>query len=207
MRKPIIIGVAGGSCSGKTTFISETQKLLGDARCGILYQDHYYIDQSAHFDGDGKSVNFDHPDAIEFSLLALHLDTLKSRQDIEVPIYDFNTHKRQKETTPFAAKDIILVDGILILSQMQIIDRLDYSIFIECDEQTRLERRINRDTKERGRSQEGIIEQFTKHVAPMHKKFVEPSKNRADKILTQIDIYELLDQRINMIEQLIAPNK
>ena len=115
MQRPHIIGVAGGSGSGKTYFAKDLQRMLGEENCSIVYQDNYYIDQSAKFDGDGGSVNFDHPSSLDFPLLAQGLNILKSGTPLAIPIYDFKTHTRQKETLYGKPTKIIIVDGILIL--------------------------------------------------------------------------------------------
>jgi uridine kinase len=183
-----IIGVSGGSGSGKTTFA----RLLAQARAGcvILSQDHYYIDQSAHFRGDGENVNFDHPDAIDFPLLAQHLAMLKQGAAVEVPNYDFVTHTRKRETEHFKPYPVIVLDGTLILSQPAIREHLDASIFIDAPEAIRLERRIHRDTTERGRTLEGIMKQFTRQVKPMHDQFVEPSKTHANHVISGVEAFE-----------------
>jgi uridine kinase len=171
-----IVGIAGGSGSGKTTFARALAAELGLRECSVLSQDHYYIDQSARFTGDGESVNFDHPDAIDFALLRRHLLALKSGETIGVPIYDFATHTRRAETTLFKPAPVVLLDGTLILSQEALRPCLDVTFFIECAEVVRYERRLRRDVKERGRKPEGVRKQFDRHVKPMHDLFVEPSK-------------------------------
>ena len=177
------MGVAGGSGSGKTTFASALQKALGEENCGVLSQDHYYIDQSARFTGDGESVNFDHPDALDWSLLHRHLIELREGDTIQVPIYDFATHKRLLATRPFEAKPVIILDGTLIFTQSRILKALDHRIFIQTAEEIRFQRRMNRDVKERGRTPEGVKKQFERQVKPMHDQFVEPSAQFADVIL------------------------
>lgn len=171
-----LIAVCGGSGSGKTTFARRLVEILGEDHCAILSQDRYYIDQSDRFKEDGGDVNFDHPSAIDFDLMAEHLRILSSGRPIEAPLYDFATHKRLKRTTTFKAKPVIIVDGILVLSQKQIRDAIDASVFIDIPESVRFERRLRRDTVERGRTPEGIEKQFLKQVKPMHDQFVEPSK-------------------------------
>jgi len=175
----LVVGIAGGSGSGKTTLANTLKELLG-ARAEILYQDSYYIDQSHRFDGDGGSVNFDHPASLEFSLLAEHIRRLKSGLAIEVPCYDFATHKRLPRTETFPSCEVVIVDGILLLSQDAICDVLDISVFVDTDEALRYERRLERDVRERGRTPEGVLKQFTQQVKPMHDLFVEPSKENAD---------------------------
>ncbi|MFS4460688.1 uridine kinase [Bdellovibrio sp. HCB2-146] len=190
MQRPHIIGVAGGSGSGKTHFAKQLQKMLGEAHCTILYQDNYYIDQSAKFDGDGGSVNFDHPSSLDFSLLASGLKTLKSGQQLEIPIYDFVTHSRKKECLIGQPTKVILVDGILILHSEEVRAELDEAIFFDTPEALRFQRRLDRDVHERGRTPEGVKKQFELQVRPMHNQFVEPSKAHAHTIVKDLGDYD-----------------
>ena len=178
-----IVGIAGGSGSGKTTFARRLCEMLGED-CALIGQDSYYIDQSAKFDQDGGNVNFDHPDAIDFNLLTEQLKNLKNGLAAEVPIYDFATHKRKTETIRVLPHKIILVDGILILSQPNVQELLDEAIFLNVPENVRYERRLKRDVEERGRTAIGVYNQFFKQVKPMHDEFVEPSQKFATKIVT-----------------------
>lgn len=184
MASAIIIGVAGGSGSGKTTFARLLQTHMGDHFCGMLSQDSYYKDQSQNFDKDGGKVNFDHPDSIEFSLLETHLKSLKSGEDILVPRYDFTTHRRLVEATYFPCRPVIIVDGILLLTQSEIRDQLDFSFFIETEEDLRFQRRLHRDVRERGRTPEGVKEQFYSQVKPMHDLFVQPTREQASRVIS-----------------------
>ncbi len=177
MSKVTLIGVCGGSGSGKTTLARQLQKFWGFENSGILFQDAYYIDQSDSFDHDGGSINYDHPDALDFDLMYENLVNLKAGKSVEIPIYDFETHKRKEERLFFPKKPIILVDGILLYSQPKIVSILDYQVFVDTPEKTRLDRRIDRDTTERGRTKEGVLSQFFAHVKPMHDEFIEPYKN------------------------------
>lgn len=179
-----VVGVSGGSGSGKTTFVEFLKAELGEKNCSLIFQDSYYKDQSKHFDRDGGSVNFDHPDSIEFSLLANHLKQLKSGSEVDVPIYDFKTHSRSINSTKVAAKKIILVDGILIFTCPEIRQLVDHKIFVQTSENARYYRRLHRDVKERGRTPEGVKEQFFNQVKPMHDLFVEPAKNYCDEIIS-----------------------
>ncbi len=189
MLTPYIIGVAGGSGSGKTYFARELQKILGDERCTILYQDNYYIDQSAKFDGDGGSVNFDHPSSLDFDLLAQGLRELKQGKSIKVPLYDFATHTRKVETIDCHPKKIILVDGILILDSSVVRAAIDEAVFFDTPEELRFKRRLDRDVHERGRTPEGVQKQFDLQVKPMHNQFVEPSKIFAQTIVKDFGDY------------------
>jgi uridine kinase len=200
--KPYIIGVAGGSGSGKTYFARELQKKLGIENCNILYQDNYYIDQSHRFDGDGGSVNFDHPDSLEFTLLAKHLGVLKKGESVEVPLYEFATHKRLEKTLPFKPTKIILVDGILILNSPEVRAELDEAIFFDTPEELRFERRLHRDVNERGRTPEGVKKQFELQVRPMHNQFVEPSKKFAQTLVHDLGEYnEVLEEFVNRLSK------
>ncbi len=190
-----ILGVSGGSGSGKTTFARMLLENLGPSLATLIAQDNYYIDQSARFDEDGGSVNFDHPEALDFKLLGEHLQELKKGQAVEVPLYDFKTHSRLKETIHFKPTPLIIIDGILLLSQLNIRDCLDCSIFVDTPEQTRYDRRLKRDVEERGRTPEGVRNQFLKQVKPMHDLFVEPSKTHASFVIdTQSEFDRLLGE-------------
>ncbi|AFY01218.1 uridine kinase [Bdellovibrio bacteriovorus] len=197
MSRPHIIGVAGGSGSGKTYFAKELQKMLGSENCSILYQDNYYIDQSDRFDGDGGSVNFDHPHALDFALLARGLQTLKMGQPLHVPIYDFVTHSRKRETLLESPKKVIIVDGILILHSLEVRAELDEAVFFDTPEDLRFQRRLHRDVHERGRTPEGVKRQFELQVRPMHDEFVEPSKRHAQTIVTDSGDYHAVLSQIS----------
>lgn len=201
MKKPIIVGVAGGSGSGKTTFAKRLLLKLGSDNCAIIGQDSYYIDQSHRFDRDGGAVNFDHPSAIDFQLLEQHLIALKSGQAIEVPIYDFATHKRLPETVKVLPHPIILVDGILILSQVNVRAHFDYAVFIDTPEDLRFARRLKRDVEERGRTKEGVTAQFMGQVKPMHDQFVEPSKHFSTNLVNVDNFDSELDNFADYLRQ------
>lgn len=196
-----IIGIAGGSCSGKTTFSRRAKEKLGLDNCSVLFQDNYYIDQSHRFDEDGGSVNFDHPNSLDFPLMAKHLSMLKKGESVEVPLYDFATHTRKPESLQFSPKKIVLVDGILLLSQKSLVEIFDTSIFIECDPEIRFQRRLDRDVAERGRTPEGVKAQFDKQVEPMHQEFVESSKTRAALVISQEEYLNNMDDYINKLAQ------
>lgn len=188
-KRPYILGVAGGSGSGKTYFARALQKALGMDKCEIVYQDNFYIDQSHRFDRDGGAVNFDHPDSLDFPLLAECLRTLKEGQSTEIPIYDFATHKRKMETLNIPARSVIIVDGILIFHPPYLRELFDEMVFFETPEELRFERRLNRDVSERGRTPEGVKAQFEAQVKPMHDHFVEPSKAFAQSIVRDVEEY------------------
>ncbi len=182
------IAIAGGSCSGKTRLAKYTCEAINGARgaghCTVLRQDNYYLDL-----GGAKPSqplpNFDHPDAFDWDLFHAHLQQLKSGQAVDIPTYDFTTHRRTEITKRVEPKPIILIEGILILSQKLLLPIFDYKFFVACNQGTRFDRRVRRDVVERGRTLACIQTQFDDQVVPMHEKFVEPSKHNADIIVTQ----------------------
>ena len=183
MKKAIVIGIAGGTGSGKTSI---AQAILEDLKKGgaealLLEQDSYYIKNDEMPFEERVKLNYDHPDVIDFELLEKHIIDLKNGNTIEKPIYNFSEYNRCKETEIIESKPIIIVEGILILSVPKIRELLDMKIFVDDDE--RLLRRMERDIQERGRSFENIKNQYIKTVKPMHLEFVEPSKRYADVII------------------------
>lgn len=180
-----LLGVSGGSGSGKTFFAQALQAELGADVCEIISQDNYYIDQSHRFDHDGGSVNFDHPDSIDFVLLQSHLEAFKRGESVEVPLYDFVTHSRRPETLRVHPKPVIIVDGILIFHPQGVRSKFDDLIYFDTSENLRFQRRLERDTKERGREPEGVRNQFFKQVKPMHDLFVEPCKAHSGCIVRE----------------------
>ncbi|QVL47488.1 MAG: uridine kinase [Thiocapsa sp.] len=180
--EPCLIGIAGGSGSGKTTFARLLHEKLGDEHCAILYQDAYYRDQSLAFARDDGQVNFDHPDAVDFDLLTRHLARVKAGQAIPVPVYDYVTHCRLDRTETLQARPWIIVEGILVLSDPVLREHLDVTVFIETPEAVRLARRRVRDARERGRDAASVERQFHAQVKPMHDAYVEPSRCYADRV-------------------------
>ena len=179
----MIVGISGGSGSGKTTFAKELLKKIGPERSVLISQDSYYIDRSHEFKGDG-SVNFDHPESIDWDLMAEHLTLLKNGETIALPHYDFATHSRTKEVTLISPKPVILLDGILIFYPDEVRDLIDLAIYIDTNEPLRFERRLRRDTQERGRTAEGVRKQYETTVKPMHDQFIEPTKSLADQVVS-----------------------
>lgn len=198
MNNSIVIGVAGGSGSGKTTLASELFQKLGEKRSCLIFQDSYYIDQSDKFDHDGGSINFDHPDALEFELLAKQINDLKSGETINIPVYEFSTHKRLEVTSPQAPREIIIVEGILLFHHQYCCDLFDQMIYVDTPQEERFKRRLKRDVEERGRTPDGVKEQFYKQVKPMHDLFVEPSKKKAHYLISGERPYtDIIDQLIS----------
>ncbi|MDX1671846.1 MAG: uridine kinase [Balneolaceae bacterium] len=180
---PIIIGVAGGSGSGKTTVVSHIIETIGDENIALLEHDAYYRDLKHLPFEERADQNFDHPSALETELMIRHIRAMKEGYQVEVPIYDFSKHIRKEETREVDPKRIILIDGILILSEKELRQLMDIKIFVDTDDDIRLLRRIQRDIVERDRNLEGVLEQYQKYVRPMHLEFVEPSKRYADIII------------------------
>lgn len=198
-----VVGVAGGSGSGKTTLAATISRQLGPDLCGVLAQDSYYIDQSARFDGDGGSVNFDHPSSLDFPLLEQQLAHLLDGSPVEVPIYDFATHSRKKAVEYFAPRPLVIVDGTLILDAQHVRQRFSMSVFVETREEVRFARRLERDTHERGRTPAGVYKQFTRQVKPMHDQFVEPSKEWASlRVSGEAELDEELRRVLDTFAQL-----
>jgi uridine kinase len=177
-----IIGVAGGSGSGKTTLAEMLLNHFGVERASVLFQDSYYIDRSHEFKGDG-SVNFDHPDAIDWTLMQQHIKNLRAGEAINVPVYDFIHHTRKSESILLKPAEFIIVDGILLFVHDHIRSLFDTRLYVETSEPVRYQRRLQRDVQERGRTPEGVQIQYESTVRPMHDLFVEPSKNHADIII------------------------
>jgi uridine kinase len=185
IMKPLIIGIAGGTGSGKTTVANKIYESLKGVNVVALQQDAYYIDLGHIPLEERKKTNFDHPSAFDSDLLISHLKKLIKGQEIEKPIYSFTDYTRKKETERVLPRDIIILEGILVLEEEKIRSLLDVKIYVDADEDERFIRRLVRDTKERGRSMESVIEQYLNVVKPMFLQFVEPSKRYADIVIPQ----------------------
>jgi len=183
MKSPIIIGIAGGSGSGKSTVQRRILDTFGHEHIAILEHDAYYRDLS-HLPFEERAVfNFDHPAALETELCVRHLDALRQGHAIACPVYDFSNHVRLEETRHLEPRPVIILDGILVLAEPELRSRMDIKLFVDTADDVRLIRRIRRDLTERHRSIDSILEQYDRTVRPMHLEFVEPSKRFADVII------------------------
>lgn len=184
-QKPLVIGIAGGSGSGKTTVSKEISKRLPADRVLILTEDAYYKDNSALSMDERKKINYDHPNAYDTDLLIEQLQDLLDGKAIEMPTYNFNILSRAKDTIHVEPADIIILEGILVLATEELREFMDIKLFVDSDDDIRFIRRLQRDTQERGRSIDWIISQYLATVKPSYNQFVEPSKKYADIIIPQ----------------------
>lgn len=182
MDRPFLIGVAGGSSSGKTTVAERIAELSGSANVSVIELDSYYVDHPDQPMEARKLMNYDHPDAFDWRLLNDHIAALSAGASVPVPVYDYNSYGRTGEVRMVDPTPIVVVDGILVLYDPDLRERFDLRIFIDTDADIRLIRRIQRDVIERGRSVDSIIDQYLTTVRPAHEQFVEPSKRYADVI-------------------------
>ncbi len=178
-----MIGVAGGSGSGKTTVVRRIVDSLGPDEVTLLDHDRYYRDRNDLRLEERAALNYDHPDALETDLMVRHVRELKAGQAVEVPQYDFTRHARLSETNTFQPKRALIVEGILVFTDAALRDLMDIKVFVDTDSDTRFIRRLRRDVAERGRTMESVIDQYQSTVKPMHLEFVEPSKRYADVII------------------------
>ena len=198
----IFVGIAGGSCSGKTTLVKSVEEQLGFSVARLAF-DSYYCDQGHLPLKERALVNYDHPDSLDVDLFIDDIRMLRRGFDISSPVYDFATHTRSEKIAEISMSEIILIDGILLLAFSEICDLLDLKIFVSAPKDIRLERRILRDVAERGRTAQQAHTQFLETVQPMHAQFVEPSKKNADLILDGVgDIKEMaqtIESKINSL--------
>lgn len=184
-RKPLVIGIAGGSGSGKTSVTHAIYDVFKKHSVVVIEQDYYYKDQT-HLEFDQRlGVNYDHPLAFDTDLLIEHMDRLLQRESIEKPVYDYALHTRSTETVLIEPKDVIILEGILVLEDERLRDLMDIKLFVDTDADLRIIRRILRDLNERGRSIDSVIEQYLTVVRPMHNQFIEPTKRYADIIIPE----------------------
>lgn len=185
MSRSLLIGIAGGTGSGKTTVARQIQAALSPERCALIDHDSYYRDLATLSLEERQAINFDHPDSLDNGLLARHLAALRSGEPIDKPLYDFSTHTRRNETERVCPAPVIVLEGILVLADPRLREQMDVKIFVHTDADVRMFRRIRRDMGERGREFEDIRSQYFATVRPMHSQFVEPSRAHADLIIPE----------------------
>ncbi|WP_415291148.1 uridine kinase [Clostridium perfringens] len=185
MKRPIFIGITGGTGSGKSTIAKEIYRQFGEDCIAMIEQDSYYKDQSHLSMEDRVKTNYDHPNAFDNNLLVSHLESLLNGHSIQKPSYDFSIHNRIEDTTKVEPKEIVIVEGILILEDPRIRELLDIKIYVDTDADVRIIRRMVRDINERGRTMESVINQYLNVVKPMHNQFTEPTKKFADIIIPE----------------------
>ena len=205
MKTPVIIGIAGGTGSGKTTVAQAIYDRVGRDRIEWISHDSYY----RNFDGlpaeERAKINFDHPDSLESELLTRHLDVLSKGSSVEVPVYDFATHSRKTETQRVEPRRVIIVEGILVLAEPELRKRIDIKLFVDTPADIRFVRRLMRDIEQRGRSLPSVVQQYLTTVRPMHEEFVEPSKRHADLISPEGGENQVaIDAIIARVERLLA---
>lgn len=202
--QPLVIGIAGGTGSGKTTVANAILKRVGAQHISFLPHDAYYKDISTFSSAEHARINYDHPDSLESDLLIQHIEQLKAGQPAELPVYDFTTDSRTDRTIHVDPHSIILVEGILIFYEPALRKMFDVKIFVDTDADIRFIRRLQRDIYERGRTTESVVNQYLNTVRPMHLEFVEPSKRYADVIIPEGGMNTVaLDMVIARIEALL----
>ena len=205
---PVVIGIAGGTGSGKTTVANVIVERIGADHIAYLPHDAYYKDLSDLPDNQRIQVNFDHPDSLDTDLFYKHIQLLKNNQPIDLPVYDFKTHSRTEQTHRIAPQPVILVEGILIFIEAELRKLFDIKIFVDTDPDIRFIRRLQRDITERGRTTESVIQQYLTTVRPMHLEFVEPSKRYADVIIPEGGLNTVaMDMVVARLEALLRLNQ
>lgn len=179
----LVIGIAGGTGSGKTTVVSKIFKNINIEEVNVLSQDNYYHDNTHLTLPERESLNYDHPKSIDFELLTEHVRALKRGESIQQPVYSFVTHNRTGNFTTIEPKNVLIVEGILVLTNKELLKEFDLKVFVHADNDERLIRRIRRDTQERGRDLEEVLHRYQTTLKPMHEEFIEPSKSHADIII------------------------
>lgn len=206
-NRPVVIGIAGGSCSGKTTVTNAIYNVFRDRSVVIIEQDYYYKDQSDIPFEKRLQTNYDHPSAFDNDLLIDHIHTLLNRQAIDKPVYDYITHTRAQEIIHVEPVDVIIIEGILVLEDERLRDLMDIKLFVDTDSDLRIIRRILRDIKERGRTTDSVIEQYLSAVRPMHNLFIEPTKRYANIIIPEGGDNEVaIDLIITKIKTILETN-
>jgi len=205
---PVVIGIAGGTGSGKTTVANVIVERIGADLIAYLPHDAYYKDLSDLPENQRIQINFDHPDSLDTDLLYKHIKLLKNNQPINLPVYDFKTHSRTEQTQRIAPQPVILVEGILIFIEAELRKLFDIKIFVDTDPDIRFIRRLQRDITERDRTTESVIRQYLTTVRPMHLEFVEPSKRYADVIIPEGGLNTVaMDMVVARLEALLRQNR
>ena len=205
MKTPVIIGIAGGTGSGKTTVARAIYDRVGSDRIEWIAHDSYYRNFDALSPEERAKINFDHPDSLESELLMRHLDALCKGSAVEVPVYDFATHSRKTDTQRVEPRRVIIVEGILVLAEPELRKRIDIKLFVDTPADIRFVRRLTRDIESRGRSLPSVVQQYLTTVRPMHEEFVEPSKRYADLIIPEGGENQVaIDAIIARVERLLA---
>ena len=183
--RPVVLGVAGGSGSGKTTVVRRILEGLEPMSASLLHHDSYYRDDPDLSLEQRAAINYDHPDSLETSLMAEHIRRLLAGETVEVPEYDFTSHRRLAQTRTVEPRPLIIIDGILVLAEAELRELMDIRVFVDTDADVRFIRRLGRDTKKRGRTVESVVRQYQLTVRPMHLEFVEPSRRHAHIIVPE----------------------
>lgn len=206
--KPVVIGVAGGTGSGKTSVTRSIAKRFPDKTILVIEQDYYYKNQS-HLSFDERlKTNYDHPFAFDNDLLIEHIQLLLQNQSINKPVYDYKRHTRSEQVIPVEPKEVIIIEGILILEDPRLVDLMDIKLFVDTDADVRIIRRLLRDIKERGRTLDSVIDQYINNVRPMHLQFIEPTKRYADIIIPEGgENHVAIDIMATKIETILARNR
>lgn len=204
----VIIGIAGGTGSGKSTFTNKLKEAFKDD-VAVLYHDNYYLAQDELPFEERKKVNYDHPEAFETELLLEQLRQLKEGKSVECPVYDYSRHNRSGEFLTVEPKKVILLEGILVLADPKLRELLDMKIFVDAEADERILRRVIRDVKERGRDIEGVVEQYLTTVKPMHYLYVEPTRSLADIVINsgmnEVAFYLVKNQIETILEEEMGP--
>lgn len=207
LMRPVLIGVAGGSGSGKTTVSRTILERVGRDHIAYLQHDAYYCDRSSLPMSERVCINYDHPNSLETELLVEHLKELRAGNPVETPLYDFAQHVRRTDTRRIEPRSVILVEGILIFVDRALRELFDIKIFVDTDADVRFIRRMARDISERGRTVESVVTQYQESVRPMHLEFVEPSKRYADLIIPEGGFNQIaIDMVVARINAMLAQN-
>ncbi|WP_029269227.1 uridine kinase [Virgibacillus alimentarius] len=207
-KKPVVIGVAGGSGSGKTSVTRSICRRFSDKTILVIEQDYYYKNQSHLPFEERLNTNYDHPLAFDNDLLIQHIHALLNQKPVEKPVYDYKTHTRSNKVIPVEPKEVIILEGILILEDPRLVDLMDIKVFVDTDADLRIIRRLERDIKERGRNLDSVIDQYINSVRPMHLQFVEPTKRYADIIIPEGGQNQVaIDIMATKIETILLKNR